>query len=211
MVKDWTIGVTLTEFDVAADGKFFTLFSSGDNAIMLRRGGGNQGLYLTGNDGANKAGINTWYAPNAGGKLMFVNDGTAGFLKYYIGNVDGSYALRGVVNIASATLSNNSPGTNFCIGKRVGNNAVAESLMFHGGMNNVIAADEAFANASPLIQEYFQVNETYDQASFYPDLTSWVKMGENAFPEVTDTKGAMTGGALINGTEEDFVEIPDPA
>ena len=209
--KDWTIGVTLTEFDIASDGKFFTLFSSGQNAIMLRRGGSNQGLYLTGNDGANKAGINTWYAPNAGGKLMFVNDGTAGFLKYYIGNVDGSFALRGVVNIASATLGNNNPGTNFCIGKKVGNNAVAESLMFHGGMNNLITADEPFANASPMISEYFGVNETYDQSSFYADLTSWVKMGEDVYPTVSDEKGVMTGGALIDGTEDDFVEIPDPA
>ena len=209
--KDWTIGVTLTEFDIASDGKFFTLFSSGDNAIMLRRGGSNHGLYLTGNDGANKAGINTWYAPNAGGKLMFVNDGTAGFLKYYIGNVDGTFSLRGVVNIASATLGNNNPGANFCIGKKVGNNAVAESLMFHGGMNNVITADEPFANASPIIAEYFGVNETYDQSSFYADLTSWVKMGESTFPEVTDEKGVMTGGALIDGNEDDFVEIPDPS
>ena len=208
--KDWTIGVTLTEFDIASDGKFITLFSSGQNAIMLRRGGSNHGLYLTGNDGANKAGINTWYAPNAGGKLLFANDGTAGFLKYYIGNVDGTFSLRGVVNIASATLSNNNPGTNFCVGKKVGNNAVAESLMFHGGMNNVITADEAFANASPMISEYFGVNETYDEASFYADLTSWVKMGENNFPEVTDTKGVMTGGELIDGTEEDFVALPTP-
>jgi len=209
--KDWTIGVTLTEFDIASDGKFITLFSSGQNAIMLRRGGANHGLYLTGNDGASKAGINTWYAPNAGGKLMFVNDGTAGFLKYYIGNVDGTYALRGVVNLSSATLGNNNPGTNFCIGKRVGSNAVAESLMFAGGMNNTIVADEAFANASPLIQEYFQVSETYDESSFYADLTSWIQMGENDFPEVTDTKGIMTGGSLIDGNEDDFVEIPDPA
>ena len=205
--KDWTIGVTLTEFEVGSDGKFITLFSSGDNAIMLRRGGSNHGLYLTGNDGANKAGINTWYAPNPGGKLMFANDGTNGFLKYYIGNVDGTFALRGVVNIASATLGNNNPSTNFCIGKRVGNNAVAESLMFHGGMNNTIIAAEAFANASPLITEYFQVNETYDESTFYADLTSWVKMGENDFPEVTDTKGVMTGGALIDGNEDDFVII----
>ena len=205
--KDWTIGVTLTEFDIGSDGKFVTLFSSGQNAIMLRRGGSNHGLYLTGNDGASKAGINTWYAPNPGGKLMFVNDGTAGFLKYYIGNVDGTFALRGVCNIASATLGNNNPDTNFCIGKKVGNNAVAESLMFHGGMNNTIIAAEAFANASPLITEYFQVNETYDEASFYADLTSWVKMGENAFPEVTDTKGVMTDGALIGGNEDDFVVI----
>ena len=203
--KDWTIGVTLTEFDIASDQKFITLFSSGDNAIMLRRGGANHGLYLTGNDGANKAGINTWYTPNAGGKLLFSNDGTNGFLRYYIGNVDGSFALRGVVNIASATLGNNNPGSNFCIGKRVGNNAVAESLMFHGGMNNVITADEAFGQT--IAQEYFGVIETYDEASFYADITSWIKMGENNFPEVTDTKGVMTDGALINGNEDDFVEI----
>ena len=178
---------------------------------MLRRGGSNHGLYLTGNDGANKAGINAWYAPNAGGKLLFANDGSAGFLKYYIGNVDGSFALRGVVNIASATLGNNNPGTNFCVGKKVGSNAVAESLNFHGGMNNLITADEAFANASPMIAEYFGVNETYDESSFYADLTSWVKMGEDIFPAVTDEKGVMTGGSLVDGTAEDFVEIPDPA
>ena len=205
---DWTVGINLVEFEVKSDGKFITLFKSGSNAIMLRRGGSNHGLYLTGNDGANKAGVNTWYAPNPGGKLLFVNDGTAGFLKYYIGNVDGTYALRGVVNIASATLGNNNPGTEFCIGKRVGNNAVAESLMYPGGLNNFIYADEAFANASPLIDEYFGVNNSYDEASFYADLNSWVKMGEDTFPTVTDTKGEMTGGSLIGGNEEDFVELP---
>ena len=205
--KDWTIGVTLTEFDIASDQKFITLFSSGQNAILLRRGGANHGLYLTGDDGANKAGINTWYTPNAGGKLLFSNDGTNGFLRYYIGNVDGSFALRGLVNIASATKGNNNPGSNFCIGKRVSSNVVAESLNFHGGMNNVITAKEAFANASPMITEYFQVIETYDESSFYSDLVSWIKMGENNYPEVTDTKGVMTGGALEAGQPDDFVEI----
>ena len=207
---NWTVGVNLVEFEVKSDGKFITLFSSGQNAIMLRRGGSNHGLYLTGNDGANKAGVNTWHAPNPGGKLLFVNDGTAGFLKYYIGNVDGTFALRGVVTIASATGGNNNPGSNFCIGKRVGSNAVAESLNYAGGLNNFIYADEAFANASPMITEYFGVNNTYDEASFYPDLNSWVKMGEDTYPNVVDTLGALTGGALIDGTEEDFVEITSP-
>ena len=205
--KSWTVGLTVTEFDIASDGKFVTLFSSGGNAIMLRRGGSNHGIYLTGNDGANKAGNNTWYAPNAGGKLLFSMDATTGRLKYYIGNVDGSYALRASVNVPTATLSNNNPGTNFCIGKRVSNNAVAESLMFHGGANNVIVAAEALAG--PLVTEYFQVNETYDESSFYGDLTSWVKMGEDIFPAVTDEKSAMTGGELIDGNEDDFVVIPE--
>ena len=140
---------------------------------------------------------------------MFSNDATTGRMKYFIGNVDGSYALRASVTVATATLGNNNPGTNFCIGKRVSNNAVAESLMFHGGANNVILAAEALAG--PLITEYFQVSETYDESSFYGDLTSWVKMGEDTFPTVSDEKGVMTGGALIDGNEDDFVEIPDPA
>ena len=71
-----------------------------------------------------------------------------------------------MVNIASATGGNNDPGTNFCIGKRVTSNNVAESLMYHGGLNNFIYADEAFANASPLVAEYFGVTTpTTRQAS----------------------------------------------
>ena len=60
---DWTVGVSLVEFEVKADGKFITLFSSGSNAIMLRRGGSNHGLYVTGNDGQTKIGANTAARP----------------------------------------------------------------------------------------------------------------------------------------------------
>ena len=84
------MGISLVEFEVKADGKFITLFSLGGNAIMLRRGGANHGLYLTGNDGTSKAGITTSVRPNPGGKLPFANDATNGFLKYYIGNIDGT-------------------------------------------------------------------------------------------------------------------------
>ena len=206
--QDWTIGMTLVEFDVKSDGKFITLFKSGSNAIMLRRGGSNHGLYVTGNDGATKIGANTWYAPNAGGKILFAYDGTTNKrLKYYIGNVDGTFSLRANYLVNTTNIGGNTVGTEFCVGKRVGSNAVAESLMFHGGANNLIVADEALAG--PLVTEYFQVSETYDEASFYADLTSWVKMGEDTYPNVVDTKGMLTGGALIDGTEDDFVEITE--
>lgn len=206
--QDWTIGMTLVEFDVNSDGKFITLFKSGSNAIMLRRGGSNHGLYVTGNDGGTKIGANTWYAPNAGGKIMFTYDGTTNKrLKYYIGNVDGTFSLRANYLVNTANIGGNTVGTEFCVGKKVTSNNVAESLMFHGGANNLIIADEALAG--PLVTEYFQVSETYDEASFYDDLTSWAKMGEDAYPSVVDTKGALTGGALIDGTEDDFVEITE--
>ena len=202
---EWTIGMTLAEFDVKSDQKFITLFSSGSNAIMLRRGGSNHGLYVTGNDGTTKIGANTWHAPNAGGKVLFCYNNSR--LKYYIGNVDGSYALRANYLVNTANIGGNTPSDKFCIGKKVTSNNVAESLMFHGGANNLIVAAEALAG--PLVEEYFQVQETYDEASFYADLTSWAKMGEDSYPSVVDQKGAMTGGELLYGTEDDFVEIPD--
>ena len=202
---EWTIGMTLTEFEVKSDQKFFTLFSSGSNAIMLRRGAANHGLYVTGNNGVTKIGANTWHAPNAGGKVLFTYADNR--LKYYIGNVDGSYALRANYLVNVANIGGNTPGDNFCVGKRVTSNNVGESLMFHGGANNLIVAAEALGG--PLVEEYFGVNEVYDESSFYADLTSWAKMGEDPYPNVVDQKGAMTGGELLYGTEDDFVEIPE--
>ena len=140
---------------------------------------------------------------------MFSYNSSTNRLAYYIGNVDGSFALRANYLVNVGNIGGNTPGTEFCIGNRVTKNNVAESLMYPGGLNNFIYADEAFAG--PLIDEYFGVNNKYDEASFYADLNSWVKMGEDTFPNVTDTKGEMTGGSLIGGNEEDFVELPTVA
>ena len=206
---DWTVGINLVEFEVKSDGKFITLFKSGSNAIMLRRGGANHGLYVTGNNGATKIGANTWTAPNPGGKLLFTYDGGDGGskrLKYYIGNVDGTYQLRANYGVNVANIGGNNVGAEFSIGNRVTSNNVAESLMYVGGLNNFIYLDEAMAG--PNIDEYFGVNNTYDEASFYADLNSWVKMGEDSYPAVVDTLDNLKNGELKNGTESDFVELP---
>ena len=39
------------------------------------------------------------------------------------------------------------------------------------------------------------VNNTYDEASFYDDLNSWAKMGEDTYPNVVDTKALIGGGS----------------
>ena len=201
---DWSIGINLMDFEVKADQQFLCLFKSGSNAIFLRRGGTNYGLYVTGNNGATKIGANTWYAPEAGGKLLFTYDGTTNKrLAYYIGNADGTYAQRANYLVNTANIGGNTPGTEFCIGK-----PAANSIYYHGGLNNLVTADEKFAG--PIVDEYFAVQETYDQAGFYDDLSTWAKLGEDPFPTVVDTKADLTGGALINGTESDFVVIETP-
>ena len=71
--KNWSIGVTLVGLGpVTSDQKFMTLFSNGNNAIHLRRGGTNWGMYVTG-DTSYTHGANTWYArllPAASSLLM---------------------------------------------------------------------------------------------------------------------------------------------
>ena len=201
---DWSIGINLMDFEVKSDGQYITLFKSGDNAILLRRGGTNYGLYVTGNNGATKIGANTWYAPEAGGKLLFTYDGTTSKrLAYYIGKPDGGWNQRANYLVNTTNIGGNTPGTEFCIGK-----PVANSLYYHGGLNNLITADEKLAG--PIISEYFSIQETYDQGGFYADLSTWAKLGEDPFPTVVDTLGDLTGGELINGNEADFVVIETP-
>jgi len=202
--QSWSIGINLVDFEVLGDSQYITLFSSGSNAILLRRGGSNYGMYVTGNNGSTKIGANTWHAPVGGGKLLFTYDGTAKRLKYYIIQPDGTWAQRANYLVNTTNIGGNNPGTNLCIGKPVTN-----SLNYHGGLNNLILAAEALAG--PIITEYAQVSETYDESSFYADLTSWAKFGEDVFPEVVDTKGVLTGGTLVNGQPDDFVQIEPPS
>lgn len=201
--QSWSIGINLVDFEVLADQQYITLFSSGDNAIMLRRGGSNYGMYVTGNNGSTKIGANTWYAPAGGGKLLFTYDGTTKRLGYYIVQPDGTWAQRANYLVNTTNIGGNNPGTNLCIGKPVTN-----SVYYHGGLNNLILANEVLAG--PIITEYAQVNETYDESSFYADLTSWAKLGEDTYPAVVDIKGVLSGGTLENGQPNDFVVI-EPA
>ena len=200
---DWSIGINLIDFEIKSDGQYITLFSSGQNAIMLRRGGTNYGLYLTGNGGSTKIGANTWYAPNPGAKLLFSFNATTSRLAYYIGTEEGGWAQRANYLVNVANIGGNNPGANFCIGK-----AVSNSLYYHGGLNNFLVAN--IPMAGPQISQYFQTVETYDEQEFYSDVTTWAKLGEDTFPAVTDFVGSMTGGSLVNGVEADFVVIETP-
>ena len=202
--QSWSVGINLVDFEVLGDQQYITLFSSGSNAIMLRRGGSNYAMYITGNNGSTKIGANTWYAPVGGGKLLFTYSSTSNRLKYYIIQPDGIWAQRANYLVNIGNIGGNAPGTNFCIGKPVTN-----SVYYHGGLNNLIVAAEELAG--PIITEYAQVSETYDESSFYADLTSWAKFGEDTFPAVVDTKGVMTDGTLVNGQPDDFVVIEPPS
>ena len=47
------------------------------------------------------------------------------------------------------------------------------------------------------MDEFFQTGEDFTSHEYYPDLTSYCRLGEDAFPNVVDDKGNITSGELV--------------
>ena len=221
--QDWTIGITLVGVTGPASAGKMTLFSRGGVHITLnaQAGSTNWGLYVTSdNDLFNttkRAQANTWYAPGDFSRLLFVHDSTAKRLKYYIGEPStGSYAMRANLSIPQSMID----GQNIAGGLEIGENWTGvggsnfSGINWNGGVNNLIGSNIKFTG--PFVEEYFQ-NQAIDpdnpdafftSAEFYSDLTFYCKQGEDPYPTVTDEKGTLTGGELMNGSPDDFKDIP---
>lgn len=208
--KDWTLGITLIGYPQHSDNKYQCLFASGNNVLMIRRGGTNQALYIASNNtGYASQGINTWSPINDGDRLQFEYTATNKHLKYFKGQPGATPQLVGTLTVNATNVAANDPGDDFAIGRGNGLTNYQELLHWDGGVNNFIGMDGPMGTTDRL--SYFQsVGEAFDEQTWYPDLTSWAKLGEDPYPNVVDTKGALTGGELINGTEEDFVPIEEP-
>ena len=204
--KDWSFGVTLVGLgeEGSSDQKYVTLFSNGNTAVYLRRGGTNWGFYV--GAGNFSAGANTWVQPGATDRILITYNATTYRMKYYLGDpATGVYALRANYLVASATRTNNSPDGVLKIGDAV-NAGSAAGLHWDGGLNNMIISDQELTG--PQIAEYFQSGEQFNTNEFYDDVTTWSKFGEDVYPAVTDVLGNATNGSLIGGTAQDFVDVP---
>ena len=206
--KDWSIGITLVGLGpTTTDNKFMTLFSNGDNAIFLRRGGTNWGMYVTG-DAAYTHGANTWYAPAATSRILFTYCSATNRLKYFLGDpASGTYAMRANLAVNSTVRNANNVGSSLCVGKKVEISSYGSSnqVYWDGGINNLIVSDIELVG--PQIAEFFQTGEAFTEHEYYADLTSYARLGEDTYPEVVDTLGNATG-VLVNGAADDFVDVP---
>jgi len=203
--QNWSIGLTLVGLtDTTSDNQMMTLFSNGNNAIFLRRGGTNWGMYVTG-DANLQHGANTWYAPNATSRILFTHDAATRRLKYYLGDpAAGTYAMRANLAISSNTYTPNQVGTSLCVGKAVSTNI--GGIAWDGGVNNLIISDQVLVG--PQVDEFFQTGEDFTTHEYYADLTTYARLGEDSYPAVVDSKGNATG-TLVNGAADDFVDIPE--
>ena len=222
--KDWSIGLTLVGVTGPSSAKKFTLFGRGGVQITFhaQAGSTNWGLYVTSNNdlysAATRAQANTWYAPNDFSRILFTYDAATKRLKYYLGDpATGTYAQRANLAIPQSMVDGQNIAGGLCIGKAwTGPGGSAFSgHNWDGGVNNMIASDMVLTG--PFIEEYFQdqsgdpdaqSSDSFTTAEYYPDLVAFAKLGEDTFPNVVDTKGNLTGGTLVDGTAEDFKDIP---
>tara|TARA_B100000767_G_scaffold207287_1_gene194197 strand:- start:971 stop:3403 length:2433 start_codon:yes stop_codon:yes gene_type:complete len=189
--KTWAVATKFNSVSGVTDYVKTTLWSRGTNEITLVRGGTNWGLYVYCN-GASIGQANTWYAPNDDSTIVFTFDGTK--LRYYI---DG--ALRSTLSVNSS-ISQNNPSGNLYFGK-----SGAIGVNWYGGV------EEAFIiEGSNSVLTSSQINEFGTVAgaslSYYNILEDYFKVGIDAFPSINGEKTVITGN-LINGTEEDFINI----
>lgn len=221
--QDWTIGVTLVGVTGPASSQKMTLFSRGGVHITLQAQAGstNWGLYITSDNDlfstTKRAQANTWYAPSDLSRFLFVYDAAAKRLKYYLGDPsNGNFAMRANLAIPQSMID----GQNITGGLKIGDawtgtgGSSFSGVNWNGGVNNLIGSNLKFTG--PFVQEYFQ-NQAIDPdnptafftgSEFYDDLSFYCKLGEDVYPNVTDEKGNLTGGQLVNGSPEDFKDIP---
>jgi hypothetical protein len=213
--KSWSIGITLVGVEAVSDSKNVCLFGKGGVRINLKRGGSNWGLYVTSDKNlyntTHRAQANTWYAPQEGDRILFVYDHTTRYLKYLIGSpVTGIYAQKANLLIPTTMRDGQDLGDgSLVVGQGwsgVGGSGFS-AINWDGGVNNMIVTNKALA--TPQITEYFQSGDEFQSMELYPDLTSYLKLGEDTYPEILDTKGNITGGELVNGAGNDFVDIPE--
>lgn len=213
--KDWSIGMTFVGITGASSSLNMTLFSRKGVHITLKaqEGSTNWGLYVTSDNSLysadKRATANTWVRPSQFDRILFTYNATEKRLKYFIGNQStGVYVQRANLLISDAMITNQNIDQTLSIGKEwTGEGGASFSgINLHAGVDNLVVSNIAFTG--PHLTEYFQTGSEFKDMELYPDLVSYVKCGEDTFPAVIDEKGKLTEGTLINGTAEDFKDIP---
>ena len=205
--QSWSLGITLVGLLPASDNAFMSLFSSGTNQVMLRRGGTNWGLYVTANDNGYQHGANTWVAPTDTDRILLTYDAATNRLKYYLGNpATGVYAMRANLAVNSTVTSANNPGAELNVGKGGGGSGGFTIIPWDGGVNNLLVSNTVLTGTQ--IDEFFQTGEAFTTHEYYPAITSYCRLGEDTFPTVSDEKSNMPGGVYVNGVAGDFKDVP---
>ncbi|CAH9015204.1 conserved hypothetical protein [Vibrio phage 468E53-1] len=213
--KDWSIGMTFVGLVHPTSSKKYSIFGRGGVQLTLQASTGtNWGLYVTSdNDLYNadkRAQANTWYRPGDLGRILFTYNATEKRLKYYIGDPStGTYAMRANISIPQSMIDGQDINGGLAIGKPftgVGGSSFSGHNL-EAGVNNMIVS--GITMTGPQLDEYFQTGEGFPAMELYADLDSYCKLGEDVYPAVSDEKGLLLNGTMVNGAADDFKDIPE--
>jgi len=194
-LSSWSLGIEFEELSTVQDNTYIVLYKSGNNAITLRKGGSNWGIYCFSN-GSSCAQANTWVAPQIGSKALIQCNGTT--IQYWL---DGT--LR-----ASMTMNSNKNNTSHIVDSlEIGKGGISSTLgtlnYWYGGLNNLMVSDQYFSTDT--IAEYFGSEDVSTMSFYDDDVVDFCLLGEDIYPNVTGLK-AVVSGTFENGTPGDFVE-----
>ena len=193
--SEWGIGIEIEDVSTINDSSFVVLARSGNNTITLRKGGSNWGIYCF-NGSQSVVQANTWYAPQAGSKILVQCNGTK--IEYYL---DGTKRANMTMNSNKANSSH--VVDELQIGKGGTSSAQGSLNYWYGGVNNLSVHNEFLGGEA--VAEYFGGQDVTGM-SFYDDqVVDFIPLGEQTYPAVAGIKAVATG-ELKNGTESDFVE-----
>ena len=213
--KDWSIGLTFVGITGGSSAVNMTLFSRKGVHITLKaqEGSTNWGLYVTSDNSLysadKRAQANTWYRPNQFDRILFTYNSSTKRLKYFIGDQStGSYAQRANLLISDTMIANQNIDQTLSIGNKwTGEGGVSFSgVNLHAGVDNLIVSNVEFTG--PHLTEYFQTASNFEEMELYNDLISYSKFGEDNYPNILDKKGKLQNGVLVDGTKDDFKDIP---
>lgn len=168
------------------DSSYVTLFRSGNNAITLRKGGSNWGLYVF-KDNLSVAQANTWHAPTST-SLIFVQC-TGTHIQYYL---DGVLRANIAINQTNATPSAHEEGV-----LQIGKGGEVKGQFWYGSIDNLLLLNDALD--SDEVSELFGSSgpEEYTALTFYDTKVRDFVLLEEA---VIAMKAVVTGTYYYVGT-----------
>lgn len=212
--QDWSIGMTFVGLGAPSTNKKYSIFGRGGVQLTLQASSGtNWGLYVTSdNDLYNvdkRAQANTWYKPGEFGRILFTYSATSKRLKYFIGDpAAGTYAMRANLLLPQTMIDGQNTAGGLAIGKPftgVGGSSFSGHNL-EAGVNNLIVS--GIEMTGPQLDEYFQTGEDFTSMELYGDVVAYCRLGEDVYPAVSDEKGLLANGTMVNGAAGDYKDIP---
>lgn len=183
----WSIFIKFPEIAYSGtDLEGVTLVRNGNTSIKLRLNASSWDIVYS--DGTTEKSFRAYRAVPANSYLGFAHTAGSGIQVF----LQGSGFISTVGDVPTDTTDGNI---------KIGEGTVD---LPQGGVDNIMFWDTNIGYSG--MSDFGTVPSITD-ASAYASAKVHLKCGEDVYPNVVDHKGMLTGGTLVNGTTEDFVEI----